>query len=151
MATAYAGCARWNTEEGHMRRTRTRVVAATAATAAILAFSGAGIAAQGRGRGAAAPAKPSQPAPKRDLSGVWMKGAAPAGVKQFDGAAWTPGIEPPLTAWGLAEKAKSKANNSGDFQLDETNDPVLTKCYPPGVPRVYFHPYPFEIIQTPKA
>jgi hypothetical protein len=48
-------------------------------------------------------------------------------------------------------RAKNKPNNSGEFQLHETNDPVLTKCYPPGVPRVYFHPYPFEFIQTPKA
>ena len=27
---------------------------------------------------------------------------------------------------------------------------MVTKCYPPGTPRVYFHPYPFEFIQTPK-
>ena len=96
-----------------MRQTWTRVAAATAATAAILAVSWVGIDAQGRGRGAAA--GPAKPSPRRDLSGVWMKGAAPAGVKQFDGSAWTPGVEPPLSVWGLAEKAKSKANNSGDF------------------------------------
>jgi len=129
-------------------------VRATAAAAAVLALTWVGLDAQGRGRGAgaaAAPAKPSQPAPKRDLTGVWMKGAAPQGVKQFDGSAWTPGVQPPLSEWGLEQRKASKANNSGDFQLDETNDPVLTKCYPPGVPRVYFHPYPFEIIQTPKS
>jgi hypothetical protein len=58
---------------------------------------------------------------------------------------------PPLTAWGLEQLKGNRANNSGQFTLDQTNDPVLTKCYPPGVPRVYFHPYPFEFIQTPKA
>ncbi len=112
------------------------------------------VAAQGRGGAAAAPAAPaapSKPAPARDISGVWMKGRAPQGVRQFDGAEWTPGVPPPLTEWGKAEMAKSKPNNSGQFQLHETNDPVLTRCYPPGVPRVYFHPYPFEIIQTPQA
>src|SRR6266404_3943456 len=31
-----------------------------------------------------------------------------------------------------------------------TKDPVLTRCDPPGVPRVYFHPYPFELVHTPK-
>ena len=131
------------------------MIRAAATVAAMAALTWVGVSAQGRGRGAgaaaAAPAQPSKPAPRRDISGVWMKGAAPPGVRQFDGAAWTPGVEPPLSAWGLEKRKESKANNSGDFKLDETNDPVLTKCYPPGVPRVYFHPYPFEIVQTPKS
>jgi hypothetical protein len=132
---------------------RHNIFLTAAAIAAVVASTWISVDAQGRGGGGAAatPAQPSKPAPKRDLNGVWMKGPAPAGVKQFDGAAWTPGIEPPLTEEGKRLKAGSKANNSGDFKLDETNDPVLTKCYPPGVPRIYFHPYPFEIIQTPKA
>ena len=133
------------------------VIRSMAAAAAVLAVA-SGIfaltvhpAAQGRGRGAAAaPAAPSRPAPVRDLTGVWMK-RTPQGVTQFDGATWTPGVPPPLTAWGLQERAKNKPNNSGEFQLHETNDPVLRKCYPPGVPRVYFHPYPFEMVQTDKA
>lgn len=114
-----------------------------------VAFGTPGVSAQGRGGRAAGPAVASKPAPVRDVSGVWMKGRAPEGVKQFDNAEWTPGVIAPLTPWGLAEKAKSKPNNSGEFQLHETNDPVLTRCYPPGVPRVYFHPYPFQMIQTP--
>ena len=131
------------------RMIRTSAAAgAVLAAALVLVVQTAGPAAQGRG--AAAPAKPSGPAPTRDISGVWFK-RTPPNVKQFDGSTWTPGVPPPLTAWGLQEKAKNKPNNSGEFQLHETNDPVLTKCYPPGVPRVYFHPYPFEIIQTPKA
>ena len=133
------------------------LIRSTAAAAAALAVA-SGIfvltahpAAQGRGRGAAAAhAAPSRPAPVRDLTGVWMK-RTPPGVTQFDGATWTPGVPPPLTVWGLQERAKNKPNNSGEFQLHETNDPVLRKCYPPGVPRVYFHPYPFEMVQTDKA
>lgn len=128
----------------------------TAAAAAALAVA-CGIfaltahpAAQGRGRGAAAPAAASRPAPARDLTGVWMK-HTPPGVTQFDGATWTPGVPPPFTAWGLEQRKGNKPNNSGEFQLHETNDPVLRKCYPPGVPRVYFHPYPFEIVQTATA
>ena len=27
---------------------------------------------------------------------------------------------------------------------------MITHCDPPGVPRVYFHPYPFEFVNTPK-
>jgi hypothetical protein len=125
---------------------------AISAAAVLVAVGSPELAAQGAGRGAApAAAAPSKPAPVRDVSGVWMKGRAPQGVKQFDGAEWTPGVQAPLTPWGIAEKAKNKPNNSGEFQLHETNDPVLTRCYPPGVPRVYFHPYPFELIQTSKA
>jgi hypothetical protein len=138
-----------------MRQVLIRAAAATAAGLALAWVSvipSADVAAQGRGAAPpAAAAGPSKPAPPRDLSGVWMKGRAPAGVTQFDGSTWTPGVAPPLTPWGLEQKAKNKANNSGEFQLHETNDPVLTKCYPPGVPRVYFHPYPFELIHTPKA
>jgi len=135
---------------------RQRLIRSTATAGAVLAtvwvllVQTADPAAQGRGGGAPAAAAASRPAPARDLTGVWMK-RNPPGVKQFDGSTWTPGVPPPLTAWGMEQKAKNKPNNSGEFQLHETNDPVLTKCYPPGVPRVYFHPYPFEMIQTPKA
>jgi hypothetical protein len=128
----------------------TAVAGVVLATAAALFIQTAAPAAQGRGAGAPAAAAPSGPAPVRDLTGVWMK-RTPPGVQQFDGSTWTPGVPPPLSEWGWAEKAKHKPNNSGEFQLHETNDPVLTKCYPPGVPRVYFHPYPFEMIQTPTA
>ena len=134
--------------QGVIRSTAT--AGAVLATAWVLLVQTADPAAQGRGSGAPAAAAASRPAPARDLTGVWMK-RTPPGVKQFDGSTWTPGVPPPLSAWGLEQKSKNKPNNSGEFQLHETNDPVLRKCYPPGVPRVYFHPYPFEMIQTPKA
>jgi hypothetical protein len=114
--------------------------------------------AQQGGRGAApapapAAAKPSPPAPVRDMSGVWMKRNPPGMNLGFTGFTFTDPktSPPPLSAWGMERYKGNKANNSGEFTLDQTNDPVLTKCYPPGVPRVYFHPYPFEFIQTPKA
>ena len=87
------------------------------------------------------------PPPVRDLSGVWTR-LRPEG-KFYSNAAWTP--DPPnLTAWGEERFASSKNSNAGGFSLSETNDPVLTRCYPPGVPRVYFHPYPFEVVYTDK-
>jgi hypothetical protein len=95
----------------------------------------------------------SPPAPRRDLSGVWFKRNPPGMDMGFTGFTFTnpKTAPPPLTAWGLEQLKGNRANNSGQFTLDQTNDPVLTKCYPPGVPRVYFHPYPFEFIQTQKA
>ena len=97
----------------------------------------------------APPATPaSKPAPVRELTGVWMI-RNPVAMRAFTGATFTK--EPPqLTPWAEAKYKLAKSSNSGEFTLETTNDPVLTSCAPPGVPRVYFHPYPFEFIHTPK-
>jgi hypothetical protein len=102
---------------------------------------------------AAAAAGAQQPqAPARDLSGVWMMRNPPGSNRAWTNFTFTdPKTNPPeLTDWGKARKAEARDSNGGTFTLDQTNDPVLTRCYPPGVPRVYFHPYPFEILHTPK-
>ena len=106
----------------------------------------------GRGQGAA-PAAASAPAPKRDITGVWMMRNPPGSNRAWTNFTFTdPKLDPPaLTAWGEARFKEAKDSNGGNYRLDETNDPVLTKCYPPGVPRVYFHPYPFEVVHTPKV
>ncbi len=84
-----------------------------------------------------------------DLSGVWMRDAPPATALQF----WIFELnkeEPPMTAWGEAQyKAAKSSFGSPSYRLEETNDPVLRGCFPPGVPRVYMHPFPFQFIQTP--
>ena len=91
----------------------------------------------------------SAPAPVRDLTGVWMMRNPPGSQRGFTNYTFTK--EPPeLTPWGKAKYAEAKPSNGGEFTLKTTNDPVLTKCDPPGVPRVYFHPYPFEFVHTPK-
>lgn len=85
------------------------------------------------------------PAPPRDLTGVWTRIRPEGGF--YSNATWTP--DPPkLTEYGRELYSQSRNSNAGDFSLAETNDPVLTRCYPPGVPRVYFHPYPFEVVNT---
>ena len=116
-----------------------------AATA--LGFSGVGFAQFGTGAPTTVEEHEDGPAPARDLSGVWTR-ISPEG-KFRSGSTWTP--EPPvLTEWGQERFATAKDSNAGGFALGETNDPVLTRCYPPGTPRVYFHPYPFEILYTAK-
>jgi hypothetical protein len=95
-------------------------------------------------------AKPAatEPAPPRSLTGVWMI-RNPEPMRSFQGATFTK--EPPaLTPWAEERFKQAKSSNSGEFTLDTTNDPVLTRCDPPGMPRLYLHPYPFEFIQTPK-
>ena len=106
----------------------------------------------GAGTPAPATAKPSPPAPNRDLSGVWMMRNPPGSNRGYTNFTFTdPKADPPaMTAWGLEKFKEAKDSNGGNYTLEETNDPVLRKCYPPGVPRVYFHPYPFEFVQTPK-
>ena len=83
-----------------------------------------------------------------DLSGVWMRDAPPATAMQY----WIYELnqeEPPMTEWGLAQfKAHKSSFGSHMYSLEETNDPVLSGCFPPGVPRVYMHPFPFQFIQT---
>ena len=112
-----------------------------------LNFSGAAYSQFGTGTPVNVEPVENGPPPVRDLSGVWTR-LRPEG-KFYSNAAWTP--DPPnLTAWGEERFASSKNSNAGGFSLSETNDPVLTRCYPPGVPRVYFHPYPFEVVYTDK-
>jgi len=98
--------------------------------------------------GGAAKAPPSAPAPKRDLTGVWMI-RNPQNMRAFSGATFTK-EEPELTPWATEIYKQARSSNNGKYTLDTTNDPVLTHCAPPGTPRVYFHPYPFEFVQTPK-
>ncbi|MEQ1884259.1 MAG: hypothetical protein ABL967_04305 [Bryobacteraceae bacterium] len=86
------------------------------------------------------------PAPKRDMNGVWMM-RNPNPIRQYSNSTFSK-EEPAMTEWAKEKFKQAKASNQGDYTLDTTNDPVLSKCYPPGTPRVYFHPYPFEFIQT---
>ena len=97
----------------------------------------------------AAPAKDKDSSKTPDLSGVWMRDAPPATAMQY----WIYELnqeEPPMTAWGQEQfKAAKSSFGAHEYPLEETNDPVLRSCYPPGVPRVYMHPFPFQFIQTP--
>jgi hypothetical protein len=97
-----------------------------------------------------ASAEISGPAPVHDLTGVWMMHDPPGMHRPFTNYTFTKD-EPELTEWGKEKYKQAKPSNGGEYTLQTTNDPVLTKCWPPGVPRVYFHPYPFEFVTTPKA
>jgi hypothetical protein len=105
----------------------------------------------GKGKGAKAdPAGLTGPAPVRDLGGgVWMLHSPPS-MRAFTNFTFTKDA-PDLTPWGEAKLKEAKPSNGGEYTLDTTNDPVLTRCDPPGVPRVYFHPYPFEFVTSPKS
>ena len=59
-------------------------------------------------------------------------------------------VQPKLTPLGEQLFKQAKSSNSGEYTLQQTNDPVITKCFPPGVPRIYLQPFPWQIVQTPK-
>jgi len=82
-----------------------------------------------------------------DLSGVWtnvtLPGTAEWAINTFSAEI------PALTPWGQArfDAAKPQRGPRG-VPVAQTDDPVYA-CYPPGTPRIYLHPFPFEIIQLP--
>jgi hypothetical protein len=103
-----------------------------------------------------APARPAQPLPrtsngKPDLQGIWQASSSAAADLQEHAAALNMpagrsvvgGGPIPYQPWA----AKQRAEN---FQNRQTADP-LSKCYLPGVPRVMYLDFPFQIFQTPKA
>ena len=86
---------------------------------------------------------------KPDLSGVWQVvntaawdlQAHPAQKDLPAGLGVVEGNEIPYQPWAAAKKQENFSNRA-------TADPE-TKCYLPGVPRITYMPYPFQIFQTP--
>jgi hypothetical protein len=76
-----------------------------------------------------------------DLSGVWFLSTRVGALKTVDGHA------PPLTAEAKAVyDAHLAAARKGDYSYDG-----LTRCLPPGLPRLMLMKEPFEILQKPKV
>ena len=128
---------------------RNRVVALMLAGIAGVALSSSLLAQTAKQAGSAKAAADSAPAPYHDLSGVWNMHSTPA-QRKFTGSTYT--AEPPeMTAWAT-EKYNSEKPSNGPrtHSLKETDDPVLKLCLPPGTPRIYLQPFPFQIVQTPQ-
>jgi hypothetical protein len=100
----------------------------------------------------APPSLSAQDAPRKlehgaDLQGVWtsvtLPGTAAWAINTFSEKL------PALTPWGQArfDAAKPQRGPRG-VAVAETDD-LVYQCYPPGTPRIYLHPFPMEIIQTP--
>lgn len=89
-------------------------------------------------------AKAQAPSSSPDLSGIWnRRGSAST---RYLGYAFTKD-EPPMTPWAV-ERFKANRPSFGPHAVTDTNDPTYS-CFLPGIPRIYVHPDPFEIIQTP--
>jgi hypothetical protein len=87
---------------------------------------------------------------KPDLDGIWQaSGSAAADLEDhaarlnmLAGRSVVTGGLIPYQAWAAAKKAEN-------FQNRQTADP-LSKCYMPGVPRIMYLDFPFQILQAPQ-
>ncbi len=117
-------------------------VLALVAVFTLAIYSRAQTAPQGAAKAAPAPVSP------HDLSGVWTM-HMPASARSYIGDTYTK-EEPAMTPWGEAQyQATKPSNGPRTHTLDQTDDPVLRSCLPPGLPRIYLQPFPMQIVQTP--
>jgi hypothetical protein len=128
---------------------RNRVCTLVLAGVVAAAFSSAVPGQTAQQSGSAKPAVASAPAPEHDLSGVWNMHSTPA-QRKYTGSTYTQ--DPPeMTPWGTEKyNANKPSNGPRTHSLKETDDPVLKLCLPPGTPRIYLQPFPFQIVQIPK-
>jgi hypothetical protein len=86
------------------------------------------------------------------FQGIWQARNTAAGDLEAHGASF--GIRAGASvivdpADGLIPyKPEARAQREANFKARATEDPV-NKCFLPGVPRVMYMPYPFQIFQTP--
>ena len=87
-----------------------------------------------------------------DFSGVW-EGHMPPSARKWAGYSFT-GEIPEMTPWGKARYETTKPSwgpravvGSTDMVNPTTGNEI--GCFPTGVPRIYVHPFPMEILQVP--
>jgi len=90
--------------------------------------------------------EPQKSAPT-DLSGLWLIHPS-ASASAYSSFAFAK-EGPPMTAWGEEKyKAAKPVFGLNKTTPKQSNDPVYG-CFPPGLPRIYLHPKPVEIVQLP--
>jgi hypothetical protein len=88
---------------------------------------------------------------KPNLQGIWQAAGTAAadlqdhsaGYNMLAGRSVVVGTEIPYQLWAAAKKAEN-------FRNRQKADP-LNQCYIPGVPRIMYLDFPFQIFQTPQA
>ena len=132
---------------------RSRLAVSLTAVIAVLTSAHL-IHAQTAGRGAA-PAAATSKVP--DLSGDWapdgMRGGIGQSLSISDNGGRNRGKEPdiPYQKWALDKTLSEKPSTGGNSQFEETTDPQVIYCEPPGVPHIYLWPIKTKFIQTPEA
>jgi len=101
---------------------------------------------------ASAPARPSLPRAvdgKPDLSGIWQALSTAAwNIQDHPAAKGVPGGQGVVDGNEIPYLPAALARRDDNFTNRATLDPE-TRCLLPGVPRIMYMPYPFQIVQTP--
>ena len=121
-----------------------------AAGAAVLASGFAfGAAGQQAGTAAARPAIPRTADGKPDLSGIWaVMNTANSNILPHAASADGPAGVGVVVGGDLPYLPSALAKRQENYRTRTTADTDV-RCLLPGVPRVMYEPYPFEIFQTP--
>jgi hypothetical protein len=92
-----------------------------------------------------------------DLSGDWAADRARGGFGQSlslsDMGGRNRGNESdiPYQPWARAKTLSEKTSTGPNAQSEQTTDPQVIYCEPPGVPHIYLWPIKTKFIQTPEA
>ena len=124
----------WNEESERCFVMRKRLVGSAVAVVAVLVLSSGIFVLAAAPQGDANAAAP-------DLTGIWRRARrAPDNAHKYNFheiSGTLTNEEPPMTPWGEAKFKAAKPNiGRRGVPISQSNDPV-TKCFPPGVPRVY--------------
>ena len=99
---------------------------------------------------AAAQAQRRTPDGKPDLSGVWQTlNTAGWDIQDHPASKGIPAGQGVVDGNAIPYQPAAATKKSENFKNRATADPE-TKCYLPGVPRITYMGYPFQIVQTPK-
>ena len=94
-------------------------------------------------------AVPRTPDGKPDFSGIWQA-LSPAywNIQDHSAEKGIPGGQGVVEGDEIPYLPEALAKRNDNFQNRATADPE-TKCYLPGIPRLMYMPFPFQIVQTP--
>ncbi len=88
---------------------------------------------------------------KPNLQGIWQaSGSAAADLQDHAASLNMPAGRSVVTSGQIPYQPWAAKQRAENFQNRQTADP-LSKCYLPGVPRVMYLDFPFQIFQTPTA
>jgi len=106
-------------------------------------------AAGGGGQAPGATAIPRTPQGKPDLSGIWqVMNTAAWDIQDHPAQKGVPGGQGVVEGNDIPYQPSALAKKKQNYEQRATLDPE-TKCYLPGVPRITYMPFPFQIIQMP--
>ncbi len=97
------------------------------------------------------PNVPRGPDGKPDLSGIWQVLTSAAwDLQDHSAALGLPAGQSVVEGGTIPYLPAAAVKQRDNFEHRDTDDPAEATCYLPGVPRVTYLPFPFEIIQSPQ-